>query len=479
MWAEWPVEVRILSGALRNPASGGVFLFGDNGAMALPPGPRLPAPILTTQFVRRPLDMLRAWHARYGDVFTVKFTGFGTGVYVADPHAIRELFTGDQSDLLAGEANSILEPVVGPRSVLVLDGPAHLRQRRLLLPPFHGSRVAAFREVVREVAEREVDRWQPGAELVLRQRMRALTFDVICRAVFGVTEPTRVERLRAALGAVIDTTALVMASPLLRRDLGPFSPGGRLARRLRAADALIYEEIARRRHEADLEERTDVLSLLLCARDEDGSAMTDVELRDELFTMLAAGHETTATGLAFALELLLRNPAKLERLRETVAAGDDSYAAAAGKETLRLRPVIDAAERTLTRPRVIAGHELPAGVKVYPAIALVHHRPDLYPDPEAFRPERFLDGDAESYAWLPFGGGIRRCIGASLAQVEMTEALATIAARAELEPVRERPDPVVLRGITMAPKHGVPVRVAARSRRAPQSSAEAAASRVS
>jgi cytochrome P450 len=414
--------------------------------------------------------MLRRWHARYGDVFTVRYLGFGTGVYVADPDAIKALFTGDQSDLLAGEANSILEPVLGKHSVLVLDGPEHLRQRKLLLPPFQGSRVNAFRTTVREVAEREVDGWQPGDQLVMRQRMRALTFDVICRAVFGVTDPARVERLRSALSAVIDTTSILMAVPAFRADLGPLSPGGRLARRLRVADALIYEEIVRRRNEPDLEERTDVLSLLLRARDEDGRAMTDAELRDELFTMLAAGHETTATGLAFAIDLLLRNPAAFARLRETVDEGDDNYAAAVGKETLRIRPVIDAAERTLTKPRLIAGWELPPGIKVYPAIALVHHRPDLYPDPESFRPERFADDSAESYSWLPFGGGIRRCIGAALAQVEMTEVLSVIASRVELAPMRDRPDPVVLRGITLAPKHGVPVRVTGR-RSAPATAA--------
>src|SRR3954451_13339350 len=431
--------------------------------MALPPGPKLPTPVTTAQFVRRPLDTLRRWHARYGDVFTVRYVAFGTGVYVADPEAIRELFTGDQSDLLAGEANSILEPVLGPHSVLVLDGPEHLRQRRLLLPPFQGPRVACFREIITEIAEREVDHWQPGQELVVRERMRALTFEVICRAVFGVTEPARVARLRHALLAVIDTASILMAVPLLRTDLGRLSPGGRLARRLRAADALIYEEIARRRREPDISERTDVLSLLLQAHDEDGRSMCDPELRDELFTMLAAGHETTATGLAFAIELLLRNPATLTRLREAVSAGDDDYVAAVGKETLRMRPVIDAAERTLTKPRVVAGWELPPGVKVYPAIALVHHRPDLYPNPDAFRPERFTDDGAEAYAWLPFGGGIRRCIGAALAQAEMSEVLRVVAARVELSPLRDEPDPVVLRGITLAPKHGVPVRVVRRT----------------
>jgi len=402
--------------------------------------------------------MLGEWHARYGDAFTVKLSGFGTGVYVVDPEAIRELFTGDQSDLRAGEANSFMEPVLGPHSVLVLDGPKHLRQRKLLLPPFQGSRVGAFREVIREVAEREVAGWRPGAELVLRERMRSLTFEVICRAVFGVTQPDRVERLRERLVAVIDSSPIFMIAPATRLDLGRHSPGGRFARRLRAADAVLYEEIERRRREPDLEQRTDVLSLLLRARDEQGEAMSDRELRDELFTMLGAGHETTATGLAFAFELLLRNPSVLARLREQLEAGeDDSYLDAVVKETLRLRPVIDAAERTLTVPRTVAGWKLPAGVKVYPAIALVHLREDLYPRAHEFRPERFVDESAESYSWLPFGGGIRRCIGAALAHAEMAEVLRVAVPAVELRPLREQPDPVILRGITLAPKHGVQV----------------------
>src|ERR1700704_29344 len=229
---------------------------------ALPPGPRTPAAWNMLRFMRRPIETLRGWHARYGNVFTVRYVGFGTGVYVVDPEAIRELFTGDQSDLRAGEANSFMEPVLGPNSVLVLDGAEHLRQRKLLLPPFQGSRVAAFREVIRDVAEREIASWRPGTQLVLRARMRALTFEVICRAVFGVTQPERVERLRERLVAVIDSSPIFMLAPAARADLGPLSPGGRFVRRLRAADALLYEEIQRRREEPDLEERTDVLSLL-------------------------------------------------------------------------------------------------------------------------------------------------------------------------------------------------------------------------
>ncbi|MGH2951479.1 MAG: cytochrome P450 [Solirubrobacterales bacterium] len=430
--------------------------------MALPPGPRAPATLNTIRLLRQPLETLVGWQRRYGDVFLARFLVFGKGVYVADPEEIRRLFTGDQSDLLAGEANSPLAPVLGNNSVLVLDGPEHLRQRKLLLPPFQGSAVQRFREVIREVAEDEVDRWRQGSEFALRERMRALTFEVICRAVFGVTEPARVERLRSALLSVLDLGSGTFFAPAwLQRDLGSLSPWGRLQRRLRAADALIYEEIARRRHEPDLDQRDDVLSLLLRARDEDGEPMSDAELRDELFTMLAAGHETTATGLAFAFDLLLHHPAELARLGDELATegSADAYLEAVVTETLRVRPVIDAAERTLTAPREIGGWELPAGIRVYPAIALVHRREDLYPEASAFRPARFLDGRAESYAWLPFGGGIRRCIGAALAQAEMAEVIRVVVSRVRLSPVRPELDPVVMRGITMAPRHGTPVTV--------------------
>jgi cytochrome P450 len=415
----------------------------------------------TARFAYRPLETLLGWQRRYGDVFTVKLLVFGTGVYVADPQEIKSMFTGDQSDLLAGEANAPLSLVLGENSVLVLDGPEHLRQRKLLLPPFQGSHVKAFREVIREVAEAEVDRWREGDRFAARERMRALTFEVICRAVFGVTEPARVDRLRSALLSVIDLGSLFFAPEWMRRlPLGRFSPLTVFERRLAAADALIYEEIARRRAETDLEERADVLSLLLRARDEDGRPMSDAELRDELFTMLAAGHETTATALAFAFDLLLHNPDTLARLRDELASEDDAYLDAVGTETLRLRPVIDAAERALTRPRRVGGYELPAGIRVYPGIALVHRRPDLYPEPDRFRPERFLDGRVESYAWLPFGGGIRRCIGAALAQAELAEVLRVVCERVELEPVRPEPDEVKLKGITLVPKHGAEVRVA-------------------
>jgi cytochrome P450 len=428
--------------------------------LTLPPGPRGPGAVHFAQLAQRPLESLLKWHARYGDLFTVRYPVFGTGVYVADPQAIRALHTGDQSDLHAGEANAPLGIVLGTRSVLVLDGAEHLRHRRLLLPPFQGSAVAAFRTVVEDVAGREVARWRLGDRFTMRARMRALTFEVIARAVFGVEQPARIEQLRTALTAVIDRQWVALLPRVLQRDLGPRSPWGAFASRLRAADALLYEEIARRRNAPDLDARTDVLSLLLRARDEDGAPLTNAELRDQLMTMLVAGHETTATGLAFAFDLLLRHPQVLARLRDELASGEDAYLDAVVTETLRLRPIIDANQRRLTRPRVVAGWELPAGVSVYPAIAVVHRREDLYPQAAAFRPERFLDGRADSYAWLPFGGGIRRCIGAALAQAEMAEAIRTIVTRVELRPLRAQPDPVVMRGVTLVPRHGVPVEVA-------------------
>jgi len=430
-----------------------------NARPLLPPGPRGPAAIHFAQLAQRPLESLLKWHARYGDLFTVRYPVFGTGDYVADPQAIRDLHTGDQSDLRAGEANAPLGIVLGQRSVLVLDGAEHMRQRKLLLPPFQGSAVTAFRTTIRDVAEREVASWRPGRRFTMRERMRALTFEVIARAVFGVEQPARIEQLRRTLSAVIDRQYVALLPRALQRDLGPRSPWGSLQARLRAADALLYEEIARRRDAPDLDARTDVLSLLLRARDEDGEGLTDVELRDELMTMLLAGHETTATGLAFAFDLLLHAPATLARLRDELASGSDAYLDAVVTETLRLRPVIDANQRKLTQPRVVAGWELPAGVAVYPAIAVVQRRADLYPEPDAFRPERFLDGRTESYAWLPFGGGIRRCIGAALAQAEMAEVIRTIVTRVELRARRARLEHVVMRGVTLVPQHGTPVEV--------------------
>ncbi len=434
------------------------------GAMpSLPPGPRAPAVVNSARLMARPIESLLGWHDRYGDVVTVPLLIFGTGVYVADAVAIREMFTGDQSDLHAGEANAPLAAILGERSVLVLDGAEHLRQRRLLLPPLKGSAVHNSRAVIREVAEAEVGRWRVGHRFAIRERMRALTFEVIARIVFGVSEQARVERLHHSLTALLDATALLMLPEFLRRDLGRLSPWGRLQGLLARADALVYEEISLRRRQPDLADRGDVLSLLLAARDEDGRPMTDEELRDELMTMLLAGHETTATSLAFTFDLLLHNPGVIGRLSDEL--DDGAFLEAVVRESLRLRPVIDAAERTLQAPRRIAGHELPAGIRVYPNIVAVHYREDLYPEATTFRPERFLDGRTSTYTWLPFGGGIRRCIGAALAEVEIAEVVRVVLSRVKLRKVGSGLDRVVMRGITLVPRHGVQVEVTSRSDR--------------
>jgi len=414
----------------------------------------------TLRLVERPLESMTGWRRRYGNLFTVRLLVFGTGVYVADLDEIKAMFTGDQSTLNAGEANAPLAPLLGRKSVLILDGKEHMRQRRLLLPPFHGSAVEGFRKAIRDVADAEVDRWSAGDRFRMRDRMRSLTFEVIVRVVFGVTERERIERLRTALLAVLASQAVMLVPDALRRDFRGRGPWATFQRRKRAADAILYEEIERRRSDDALDQRTDVLSLLLRARDEDGMPMSDLELRDELMTMLLAGHETTATALAFAFDYLPRTPRVVERLRDEIAAGDTTYLDAVVSETMRIRPVIDAAERTLTEPREVCGWELPAGIRVYPAILAVHHREDLYPEPEEFRPERFLGDGAGPYAWIPFGGGVRRCIGAALAQAEMAEVIRTVVARADLEPSRSEPEPVVVRGITLVPRYGTEVRVA-------------------
>jgi cytochrome P450 family 135 len=428
-------------------------------AMALPPGPNALPAINLARYARDPIGVIEAWRRRHGDVFTLPLAFLGTGVYVARPELIRELFTGDQSDLRAGAANSFLEPMVGPRSVLVVDGPEHMRQRRLLLAPFHGDRIAAFRESIRDVTARELASWRPGVRLSLRERMRRITFEVMCRAVIGVDDPSAVDALRASVGRVIDSHPLYLLTRLARADLGRFSPGGRYRSRLRAADELLLAEIARRRT-SGATGGADVLSLALEWRDGDGRQLADGELRDLVFTLLAAGHETTATSIAFALELLIHNRAALDRLRDELACDrHDQYLEATVKEALRLRPPLDNVQRKLARARQVGGYELPAGVMLYPGIITVHLNAELYSDPYAFRPERFLGAAPAPYGWIPFGGGIRRCVGASLAQAELAEVLRVAVSAVELRAVRNRPDPVVLRGITLAPKHGAEVEV--------------------
>jgi cytochrome P450 len=397
---------------------------------------------------------------RYGDAFTVRLAQVGTFVFTTDPETLKTIFTARPDRLRAGEANVALEPVLGSRSVLLLDGTEHIRQRRLMLPAFHGERLRGYEQLIAEIAEEEMASWPTGEPLPLQPRMQAVTLEVILRVVFGMDRGPELAHLRELIKRLLDVTTKPWALvPPLRRDLGPLSPWARFLAVRAAVDEALYAEIARRHEDPALAERTDIFSLLMQARDEEGEPLSDRELRDELITLLVAGHETTATGLAWAFERLVRHPGGLERLAEE---DGEPYAEAVVQETLRLRPPIPiVARRVVGEPFDLGGREIPVGAMIAPCIYLVHRRTDLYDDPYAFRPERFLERAPETYSWLPFGGGMRRCIGASFAVLEMSTILRTVARSMRLEPAGPGPELIARRAIFFAPSRGGEVVVAA------------------
>jgi cytochrome P450 len=425
-----------------------------------PPASRAPSIVQAYRYVRDPLGFLVRHQRRYGDVFALRFPYFGRLVYVADPGLVKTMFTGSPEQFHAGEANAtVLEPALGPNSVLTLDEQPHMRQRKLLLPPFHGDQIRRYGELMRQVTLEEMESWPVGEPFALRPHTQRITLAVIMQAVFGVHDKERLARFEGLIERFSERVSAVLAFPALRRHLGPWSPWARFQRARAALDEFIYEEIDLRRGALDAGERDDVLSLLLSARYEDGKKMRDEELRDELVTILAAGHETTATGIAWAVERLLRHPAALARLRDSIAAGEEDYLEATVIETLRARPVIVDVARKLTAPARFGEYEVAAGTYVMAAIAALHHREDLFPEPEEFRPERFLGARPDNYAWIPFGGGVRRCVGAAFAEYEMRVVLRTILERAELSAPDPRPERVKVRNITLAPGKGAIVRL--------------------
>jgi cytochrome P450 len=426
-----------------------------------PPRSRLPAIAQVGLYARNPLGFLIRYQRRYGDVFSVSFPFYKRLVYVAGPALVKELFTTPPERAHAGEANAtVLEPALGPNSVLTLDEAPHMRQRKLLLPPFHGERIERYGELIRETTRREMESWPIGEPFALRPHTQRITLAVIMRAVFGVHDEERLERFEHLIERFAGRLSLVTAFPPLRRSFGRWSPWARFAAARAELDAFVYEEIALRREElARGEEHDDVLSLLMGARHDDGSPMNDAELRDELVTILGAGHETTATGLAWAIERLLRAPRALGRLRESLAEGDE-YLEATVRETLRARPVIVDVARKLTAPTRLGDYELPAGTFAMAAIAALHYREDLFPQPEEFRPERFLGDKPDTYSWIPFGGGVRRCIGAAFAEYEMRVVLREFLERAELRAPDPKPERVAVRNITLAPAKGTMVSLA-------------------
>ena len=427
----------------------------------LPPGPTAPMPLQTLRWTFRPTPFMRECWERYGDVFTIGFGVDGPMVFIADPDLIEQIYKASPTLMHAGEGRMLLEPLVGANSVLLLDEDPHMRHRKLMLPAFHGERMKAYRELIAEATERELARWPRGEAFPVWPSMQAITLDVIMRAVFGLEEGERFDRLRDALKRMLDATQsplVVFVVLTLRFAVGLERTRTNFDKNLALIDELLFEEIRRRRREQDFEGRTDVLSMLMQARDEEGREMTDQELRDELITLLVAGHETTATTLAWTFERIVRHPEVLDRLHDDA---DEDYIDAVMKETLRLRPILPITPRKLMEPMELGGWSLPANAVLAPCVYLVHRRPDVYPEPDRYRPERFLEQPAGTYTWIPFGGGVRRCLGGSFAMFESKVVLSTVFSRVRLRAADPRPEHVRRRSITFAPNRGGEVALAA------------------
>ena len=402
----------------------------------------------------RPIGFLERCRDRYGKRFTVRLLGQVPFVMLSDPDEVKQLFTAPPDVLHPGEGARVLEPVVGRNSVILLDEGGHLEQRKLMLPAFHGDRMQRLSGLMAEIADREAERWPRGESVALHPRLQALTLEVILRAVFGLDPGARLDGLRARLTEILELGSRPSGMlPPLQRDLGPRSPWARFVRLREEADRLIFELIEERRRDGD-DEGDDVLAMLLGARHEDGSPMAPRELRDELMTLLVAGHETTASELAWAFERLARTPVVLERLTEEIAGSDgDAYLTATIQETLRRRPVLpNAAPRLVKQAVEIGGWTYPPDVCVAANAYLLHHDPDVYEDPYAFRPERFLEDGPGTYTWIPFGGGRRRCLGASFATLEMKIVLRSVLARCR--PAAEGYETSRRRSITLSPRSG-------------------------
>jgi cytochrome P450 family 135 len=411
--------------------------------------------------------MLRVWryeelsnrgHARYGDTFTVRVGSSPTGVLTRDRDAIRRLFTGDPLGKRHG--NDVLRTFVGDHSLLVLEPAEHLTRRKMLLPPFHGERVQSYARLMERLAAGEIARLQPGEVVAFEPIAQALTLDVILQAALGVSDVGMRGRLRSifdALNSPRNTFALFVPQLTHRARWNLLSRGPwRLKDEL---DALLFEHIAATRADPRLSEREDILAMMVLARDDDGVGLSDLQLRDELITLIAAGHETTATAIAWGVELLAHSPAVTSRARE----GDDAYLEALAKEVLRIRsPLPISAARYLREPFAIGRWTIPPGTAILVDAYGVHHDPETYPQPHVFRPERFLESQPDGYSFLPFGGGAHRCIGASLALLEIKIVLREILARVELAPLASAPARSIPRGPTLAPRAGARVRVVRR-----------------
>jgi cytochrome P450 len=449
----------------------GASLMDDRAS--LPPGPRAPALVQTLHWVRRPTELMNRCRDRYGAMFTLRLP-MATLVFLCDPAAIRTVFTARPDEMHAGDVNRIMRVLVGDSSVLLLDRAEHARHRKLLMPSFHGERMRLYGATMVEATRRAMAAWPEGAAFALHPHTQEITLEVILRCVFGVDTGARLTALREQITRTLargQTTGIMLFMQYLANhpEAEARLPWRWFLRDRDRGDAMVYDQIRQRRSDPSADTRSDVLSMLLAARDEDGQGMSDRELRDELVTALVAGHETTATALAWAFERILSHPPIHDRLRDEVrglAGGADPdpeklaalpFLDATVKEVLRLRPVIPVVGRVLQRPFSFGAFDLPAGTTVAPCIYLAQRDPDVYPEPEAFRPERFLGMQPDPYSWLPFGGGTRRCIGAAFAVYEMKVVLGTILAGANLALAQRTPARTRRRAITFWPERGTRV----------------------
>ncbi len=439
----------------------------------LPDGPQTHPLIQTIQWLMKPLEFMETNAQKYGDIFTVRIGPlFIPQVFISNPQAIKEIFTTEPQKLDSGEEAGIKLPLLGKKSLLALEGQPHRRQRKLLTPPFHGERMKIYGNLIQEITEEVAEEWKISKPFPVLPSMQAISLKVILKAVFGLEEGDRYDRFQEVLLAILNpksplVSALLFLFPLLQKDLGAWSPWGRFLRQRQQMDQLIYAEIKELRENPD-PSRTDILSLMMAARYEDGESMTDEELRDELITLLVAGHETTATALSWGLYWIHHLPeVRKTLLQELTTLGENfepsevaklPYLNAVCQETLRIYPVaMLALNRLVKSPLEIKGYQFQPGTIILPNIYLTHHREDLYPDPKRFKPERFLERQFASHEFMPFGGGNRRCIGMAFAMYEMKLVLPTLLSRWQLELADNKPVVPVRKGALLGPARGVPM----------------------
>lgn len=426
----------------------------------LPPGPAIPVTLQTLAMRTRQRPFFERARRRYGAIFTLRVHGLGPLVVLSDPGLIKQTFRADPTVLHAGTA-SPLRDLLGPNSLLGIDEGQHLEQRKLLLPPFKGQRMRQYEPIIADIAAAEMRAWPEAEEFSAARSMQRITLRAILRAVFGA-DGERLHALERLIPRWTELGGRVALVPELRTDYGAWSPWAKFKKLRAQIDVILDELIAAAKGDPDLGARVDVLALMAQARHEDGSLMSDGEIRDELVTLLVAGHETTAHSLGWALERLRRHPLVLERLREEANEGGKSLREATIREVLRVRPVVSFAGRYARKPFELAGYRLPVGARILLAAILTHYDPNLFPAPDRFEPDRFLEALPETYSWIPFGGGIRRCIGASFAHMEMDVVLRVLLERVDLLPTTDPPERPAFRGVVWAPGRGA--RIAVRRR---------------